>query len=129
MAALAASSVSGCEALSAGSLTTIAGRAPGSDVSAPAARRCTTVISAALNVVGIAATRGRVAGGRAAASAFAVSMTRPPPSATISSPGSTIFQQLTGQLVDAPGRDVVHDAARSVTAGAIAAARGVVSRV
>jgi hypothetical protein len=65
------------------------GRTPGSDVSAPCARRCTRVISAALSVVGIAATRGRRPGARAAASAFAVSMTRPPPSATIRVAGPT----------------------------------------
>ena len=41
------------------------------------------------SVVGTAATRGRAPGSRAAASAFAVSMTRPPPSATSSSPSTS----------------------------------------
>ena len=66
---------------------------------------------------------------RAAASAFAVSITRPPPSATISVAGLDDVEQRGRELVDAPGRDLVHDARALADGRAIADARGVVSSV
>ncbi|CAA9503187.1 MAG: hypothetical protein AVDCRST_MAG85-1896 [uncultured Solirubrobacteraceae bacterium] len=86
-AALAARASGGCEAESSGSLTTIAGRTPVTCGPEPVGSRCLRVISAADRVVGIPATRGRPP--RPAATAFAVSMTRPPPRATISSASSS----------------------------------------
>ncbi len=61
---------------------TIIARAKPVDGSAPRAWRCSHVISAALSVVGTAATVMP----SAAPSALVVSTTRPPPSATSSSP-------------------------------------------
>ena len=73
--------------------------------STPAGVRCTFVISAALSVVGIAPARARPV---APPIALAVSITRPPPSATIIPSPPTSRQQLGAQLVDQPGPDVVH---------------------
>ena len=113
----------GCDALSAGSLTTIAGRTPGSEPSAPAARRCTAVISAARQRRrdrGDARPRAGAARRRAPSRCRS---TRPPPSATSSSPVDVV-EQLAGELVDAAGaRSSGPSRARSTSAGAIASAR------
>ena len=83
LSALAASSGSGCEADSAGSLTTTRGRTVGARWSDPRARRWMRVISAPDSVVGTAI--ATCVPPEAAASALAVSTTRPPPSATMRS--------------------------------------------
>ena len=105
-AALAARSGIGCEALSSGSLMTMRGRTRGVAASTPRACRCTHVISAALSVVGTAATTR--SGPMAAAIAFATSITRPPPSATIAAGVAGGRQQVGGEVVDAPGGDEQH---------------------
>ena len=103
----------GCEALSAGSLTTIAGRTPGSEPSAPAARRCTAVISAALSVVGIAATRGRAPGRARGGQRLGGVDDAPAAERDEQLAGVDVVEQLAGELVDAAGRDRV-DAAGAV---------------
>ena len=123
LAADAASSSAGCEALRAGSLSTIRGRTRGVAGSTPRAWRCPRVISAALRVVGMAAPRRRA---WAAASALATSTTRPPPSATSSSP-ATGSSRSPATSSTRPAATWCTAAAPATTAGADAAARGVVS--
>ena len=118
LAADAASSAAGCEAHSAGSLTTMRGRTRGVAGSTPRAWRWPRVISAALSVVGIAAATAP----RAAASALATSTTRPPPSATeVALDGA---EQVAGHLVDAAGRHVVHGGGAGDDGGRRRCARG-----
>ena len=105
LAALAASSGAGWEALSAGSLRTIAGRTRGVASGTPRAWRCSHVISAAESVVGTAArARARARGGERlgrvddAAAAERDDEVAP----------STTLEQVAGDLVDRPGADAVH---------------------
>ena len=122
--ALAARPAGGWDAESAGSLTTIAGRTRGVPAEMPAAWRCTPVISAADSVVGIAAARRP---GRAAASALAVSTTRPPPSPATSSP-STRSRRSPAIASTWPCGTWCTALARATSSGAVVAARSVVSR-
>ena len=129
---LAASSAGGCDAASAGSKITTAGRTRGVRSSIPRACRWPRVISAPESVVGTAIARTLVPGvaaqdvSPAAASAFATSTTRPPPSATSRSP-FTSPSTIAGQVVDLVGVDVVDRAGRRRDCGAAACARSVVS--
>ena len=122
LAALAASSAGGWEADSAGSLRTNAGRIRCASV-APAGVRCTFVMSAALSVVGIAPAGRPVA----PPIALAVSITRPPPSATII-PSPPMFGSNSAlSSSTSPGRTRCTSTAPSTTAGASSCARFVVT--
>ena len=112
-------------AASAGSLTTTAGRTLAAPSGAPAAWRCTRVISAPESVVGIAI--ARAAPSEAPASAFATSTTRPPPSATTRS-CSIVPSSSPASSSTRPGATSTTVSAASTTSGAAARARPVVSR-
>ena len=124
LAALAASSRSGWEADSAGSLTTTAGRRFCTPAGAPTACRWIFVISAPDNVVGIAIARPPVA----AATALATSIGRPPPSATTRSPETCPSSSPASSSTRPAGTSCTAPAA-STTAGSTVRPRGVVSSV